>query len=110
MADHLARMLDNLSLQHFDERIRNIVYNDTMMIVDAYNRETCDLSDSIPRFWVNSLGSDLALQNRFYDIYTDESVLYEDIVSILRHNFGTSFLVEMMPLIDDYIEFVFLAV
>ena len=94
-----------MALQQHDQSIQSVVFHDTKMIIEAYLQEKCDLSDFLIDLRANCLEHDIAFSNKFFKVYPNENVLYENMVSIIRQDM--IHLVDMMPLIDEYIDYVF---
>ena len=77
-----------------------------MMILDWHQMgipttETCIQTLQVPNI------SDVYLRKRFFEKYDDEMVFYNDLISVLRRKNAMRDLVEIMPLIDAYIESIY---
>jgi hypothetical protein len=106
-ASDLSDLFNNLSFSNHDKLIKEIVFQDTLLILQCYFKELHGLDEVVDFLKVNRLGNDILLRSRFFEIFQGENILYREIVSIIHQQISTVFLIELIPLIDEYIDLVF---
>jgi len=112
MTDSLEASMRRMAItdNYVDEIVTGIVEADVVVILNCFVSAQEGLSNVIDDLHANALGEDWAakeLRCRFFERFPDESSLYEFMVAAVRRHVSASYLVDVMPYIDEYIEFAF---
>ena len=104
--------VDNLSL-HFSKMsvcphtfVNVLLDHDVLVILDAYHLELPSIFQCERPLHGISLKIDPHLNRSFFVRYPDQMTLYKELERILFQHVSTVFMMEMIPLIDEYIDFV----
>ena len=85
---------------------QKIVLHDVDIILECYGRDFPSIFGSNVRIWADMLIEDPDLRLHFFNHFYDESVLYQYMHAIITQRLPASHHIEVMPLIDEYIEIV----
>ena len=109
MTDSLEASMRRMALtdNYADEFVTGIVEADVVVMLNCFVSAQEGLSNVIDDLRANALGTDHDLRCRFFELFPDESSLYEFMVAAVRRHVSASYLVDVMPYIDEYIEFAF---
>lgn len=105
MDDVMARM-SALSVSGGMIQAQKVVEHDVMVLVECYGRDIPTVMEVPVPFWADMLIDDPALHRHFFNAFPDERFLYSYIHTQLSSKLPAQYHMEIMPLIDEYIEIV----
>lgn len=107
MSDTLCALIGRMTLSHHDGPIKSMISADVDNIIYCFQAEVPSLSNVVDNLSARQMGENIGMRNRFKELYPNEQILYRDMVNILADKVGSSVcLMEVMPLIDEYIDLI----
>jgi hypothetical protein len=107
MADALCASLQQMSLSVHDGPIKAMIERDVDHIVYCNQTEAPSLTSVVDNLSARQMGDNIGMRARFKELYPNEQILYRDMIRVLSMRVGSNFdLMEIMPLIDEYIDLI----
>jgi hypothetical protein len=107
--DNLCENFNNVSIhKSVSNLVENIVQNDAQTILRCHEYQLPSVNSHYTcALQINMLHSNTELQNYFFNMFPDETKLFNKLYEIIFKHVSSIHFTEMIPLIDEYIEYVF---
>ncbi len=86
--------------------IQECLNYDIQVIINLYYQEACSINKN--DLYIPKLSNNSKLVSIFFRIFENEQIFYTQILEILNQKNLNKYLLEIIPLIDEYIEFIFI--
>jgi len=105
--ESISQQFADMSISNYDVSIDKLLENDTDIIIKIYFDESPSIMDKEKYLHASQLAVDHSFRSAFLRRIPNEMVAFKEIMGLVEKYIPSIYFLEICPLIDEYIEYVF---